>query len=421
MKKFISILGTGNYLNTKYYWKDKTKYVVTNFIQEATLKLICNDFDKQDQCLIFVTPQSYEKNWIENPQGKSYKGLTSVLSECNFEVKCIKIPEGNNEEEIWKIFQIIYETIEENDKLYVDITHSFRSLPMLLLVLLNYLTVLKNINVQSLTYGNWEGRDNDNFSPIIDLLPIIELQKWTIAANNFIKYGNAKMLVELTQKEIKPVLKETQGKDQAASDLRDFSKQLKVLSEILTTVRGKELLNNHIPSDIKKILSKINNNQILIAQLNPIVQKIEEKISEFSTDPMKRFYNAAKWCYGHEMYQQAYSFLFEGFITQICLENNLDAVIYQHRALVTSAIKIIIENIPEEKWNEECRNNKETVYKIIDSMKNMKQSDIIKYMSTIQDLRNDFMHAGLRENSSNAKKLIETLDNFFEKYANKFL
>jgi CRISPR-associated Csx2 family protein len=420
MKKFISILGTGNYTTTRYYWKEKSNYVETNFIQEATLKLLCSDFTKNDEVLIFVTQKSYQSNWIEKPVDKNYPGLEVMLKIYPFEVKCIQIPDGNNEEEIWDIFQKIYDSIEENDELYVDITHSFRSLPMLLLVLLNYLKVLKNVRIQSLTYGNWEGRDENNYSPIVDLLPLVELQDWTIAANNFIKYGNSKMLVELTQKEIQPILKETQGKNQAASELRSLSTQLKEFTEILTTVRGKELYKRDIPTNIKNTLSTVKNNHTIIAQLNPILKKIEEKISDFSTDPIKRFYNAAKWCYDHEMYQQAYSFLFEGFISQICLENNLNVESHQDRSLVTSAIRIIHDNIPEDKWNTECQNNKSVVKKLIESL-NIKDSDMLRYISSIQDLRNDFMHAGLRENSSNSKKLIETFDKFFNNYASQLL
>lgn len=48
------------------------------------------------------------------------------------------IPEGRNEQEMWEIFQKVYGQMHEGDELYIDLTHAFRYLPMLVLVLSNY-------------------------------------------------------------------------------------------------------------------------------------------------------------------------------------------------------------------------------------------------------------------------------------------
>jgi len=64
-----------------------------------------------------------------------------------------EIPDGKDTDEIWEIFDIIYNALEEDDNIYIDITHSFRYLPMLLLVLLNYAKYLKNIKIKQITYG----------------------------------------------------------------------------------------------------------------------------------------------------------------------------------------------------------------------------------------------------------------------------
>lgn len=412
-KKFISILGTGNYAKTKYYWKDKSNFVETHFAQEASIKLICNHFTNEDEIIIFVTDKSEKTNWVEQPEGKNYAGLSAVLSPLNIPLKSVRIPDGNTEDELWQIFETIFANIDNNDELYIDITHSFRSLPMILIVLLNYAKVLKNVQIRSITYGNWEGRDNDNFSPIIDLTPLSELQDWTIAANNFIKYGNAKMLVDLTNKEIQPILKETQGKNEAAADLRTFSKQLKEFSDVISTVRGKKLYEENLPGSIKDTLKKVKNSNNLIAQLNPILEKIEEKLSEFDSDPIKRLYNAVKWCIDHEMYQQAYSFCVEATLTKICNDNNLKIDDIINRTLVNSAVYIKKSNIPFDIWNETCKNNKIIVETLINYFSD--KSDLVENIVKLNDLRNDFMHAGFRENSVDAKKLVETINDIASK------
>lgn len=413
MKKFISLLGAGNYAKTKYYWKDKQNFFETHFAQEASFKLICNDFTETDQIIIFVTEKAEKTNWIEKPEGKNYTGLSSILSQLNVSVKSVRIPDGNTEEELWQIFEIIFSNIDNNDELYIDITHSFRSLPMILLVLLNYAKVLKNVQIKSISYGNWEGRDVDNFSPIIDLTPLSELQEWTIAANNFIKYGNAKMIVELTNKEIHPILKETQGKNEAAANLRKFSKQLNEFTNILTTVRGKEMFDYDLNSSIKETLSKVQNSNNLITQLNPILQKIEDKLSEFDNNHIKRLYSAGKWCISHEMYQQAYSFLIEGMITLVCIKNELDKENNDIRSLVTSAAKISAKKIPENEWKEIARKNLELTKKLVHYFK--ENSELARELNSLLDYRNDFMHGGFRQNSRNAQVLIDKINNSITK------
>ena len=77
-----------------------------------------------------------------------------------------------------------YEFVKGNYAIDFDgehITHAFRYLPMLVLVLANYAKFLKNVTVKSLTYGNYEAREGTN-APIVNLLPIAALQDWTTAA-----------------------------------------------------------------------------------------------------------------------------------------------------------------------------------------------------------------------------------------------
>ncbi len=408
MKKFISILGTTNYEITKYFWKEKSNNVETRFIQKATLDLICTDFQSSDQCLIFVTSKSLEKNWNK---------LENELSDLKgkFEIIHTEIPNGNNEEEIWKIFQIIYDSINNDDELYVDITHSLRYLPMLLFVLLNYLKVLKNVKVNSLTYGNFVGSDANNFSPIIDLLPLIELQDWTIAANNFIQYGNANMIVELTKKEIKPILRETKGGNIGASNLREFSDILKEFTESISTARGKYVYEKNFVDDVNRKLNIIKPSNGVIPQLNPILDKISEKISTFTSSPIERILNAVKWCIDHELYQQAYSFLIEGLITKFCVDNCLNVDDVKDRELVSCAGRIVIQKIEsqEDKWEGGCRERIEITRKLIQYFS--KRKNYVNDLARISDLRNDFMHAGFRKNSTHSNNLIQTLKTSFEK------
>src|SRR5690606_16601888 len=71
-------------------------------------------------------------------------------------IKTEDIPEGFSSEEIWSIFQKIVDNVHTGDIIYLDITHAFRSIPMLGMVLLNYLKALHRIEVKAIYYGAFE-------------------------------------------------------------------------------------------------------------------------------------------------------------------------------------------------------------------------------------------------------------------------
>jgi CRISPR-associated DxTHG motif protein len=68
--------------------------------------------------------------------------------------------------------------LKTKDKLYLDITHGFRYLPMLLLVLSNFAKKTKNIAVSHISYGNFEARSIETkIAPFVDLFPLAEIQE----------------------------------------------------------------------------------------------------------------------------------------------------------------------------------------------------------------------------------------------------
>jgi len=120
-KVFISFLGTNNYTPCVYSYGSSRSSAV-EFVQSALTEMFCTNWTKEDKVLVFITKEAEEKNWVKLQQ--EWHVDTSIT-------KGVFIPSGKNEEEIWQIFQIIYDCLEKSDELYVDITHSFRSIPLL--------------------------------------------------------------------------------------------------------------------------------------------------------------------------------------------------------------------------------------------------------------------------------------------------
>src|SRR5690606_7835290 len=103
---------------------------------------------------------SFNKNWIVNAYDHTRLGLRDELESLSkkkgFQVENIGIPEGHNEEELWEIFKTILDQLEEGDEIILDITHSFRYLPMLTFIIINYARIVKKCSLKAVYYGAFE-------------------------------------------------------------------------------------------------------------------------------------------------------------------------------------------------------------------------------------------------------------------------
>ena len=148
-KVFVSFLGTNNYLNTHYELNGEVSKPV-RFIQDALIDFICKEWTENDLILIFCTGGengSEKLNWFDNGHTRFNEsenlervGLQTIINNKNLNAQVSNkiIPEGFSEDEIWNIFDIVYEQLKENDEIYFDVTHAFRSIPMFSTVLFNY-------------------------------------------------------------------------------------------------------------------------------------------------------------------------------------------------------------------------------------------------------------------------------------------
>ena len=200
-KVFISFLGGTNYCYCDYQ-KDGKSYGNVRFIQEATLNYldVNSKWKETDVAMILLTKVAKDSNWIDNGQkdrdGKkicdeqtksTLEGLGTRLKKFKITEQVVdELPEGNDENEIWEIFERVFCKINEGDHLYFDITHGFRYLPMLVMVLCNYSKFLKKVTVESITYGNFEVARQLGHGLIVDLLPLTKLQDWTYAAGQYL-------------------------------------------------------------------------------------------------------------------------------------------------------------------------------------------------------------------------------------------
>lgn len=410
-KVFISILGTGNYNLCSYRQGDFTS-TETRFIQEATLDFLKarSEWSPTDAAYIFLTPTARIANWQAEPidiyvshEVKRYAGLEPTLDQMGlpFPVEPVDISEGGDEETIWSVFRSIYDRICEGDRLYIDITHSFRYLPMLLLVLTNYAKELKGAEVVSITYGNLDAKQ------LVDLGALIELQDWTVAAGEFLRNGRASGLAELTKERVTPILKATKGKSESAKGLRKLVDKLTTVSQDLTTIRGKEILGGKVFEELDKCTHGLDAG--LITPMGPLIDKIKDSFRDFDTkSSVSNGFVAARWCYRMQLYQQSITILQETMKAYVAASHGYPTDEEHYTELAAKAFHITKGSIAEDKWQlgESDPTDREKRAEVVRQyLAGSAVRELHPLYTEIGQLRNDFNHAGFRRNAVNGRDI----------------
>lgn len=413
-KVFISVLGFSNY-NECIYSKEGYNSNPVRFIQEATLGYLLQDSEwkESDSAYILLTEEAEKANWMDNGQKNrttgeyiSCEGLCTRLQKMNlpFVAQTINhLPHGNNEKEIWDIFERTFENLQEGDELYFDLTHGFRYLPMLVMVLINYSKFLKNTTVKSITYGNYESRDKENVAPIVDLLPLSALQDWTYAAGQFIDVGNVQRLVQLSKDKIRPIMIKSAGKDENAKNLTGFINYLSAVVDEMQTCRGINIMQATNLLKLRNLTSQLNDT--FVKPLNPIFTKIENQFDGYEENNAMNCFKAVQWCIDNGLYQQAITILLEGILTIVCLDCNVIITDRDERTLVSSVINLYLQKQLNGNWNFSSDYTEEQNIKISAYLNSSKLQTFAKVYKACSDLRNDMNHAGMRDGSINAANI----------------
>jgi len=410
---FLSFLGTNNYLECYYKFDDETK-ICTKYTQIAVLQKLNNEVD---DIFVFLTKDAKEKNWIGD--GNLY-GQLLKLGIPNEKIHPIDIPNGFDNRQLNEIFEIIVGKVTENAKLIIDVTHSFRSLPITFSSVLNYLKKVKNVQINHIYYGAFEvlgnPRDVDNvplenrIAPMLDITYLSAIQDWSFAIDNFLKFGNITELKSLSSQAINPILRETAGKDETARTINYIISSLDELLSYIYACRSKDLLlffnkdNGKIIRLINNLKTITENNNYLLPQLNEPFSKIKNKITSiYDENPIISTIKIVEWCIDFNWIQQGYTLLLENLITYLLSLLNEDYTKKENRNALSSAINIIYNSSPQETWKGDI--NKIKFY--IDQKEIFEK--FINDFVNLSDKRNDINHSGYRENSTDAKNISNLL------------
>ena len=430
-RKLISFLGTNKYVPTTYQlYEGKEGSYTSSYIQDALIHICCKDWTTEDEAIIFITEKAYIENWDHLTDEE--RRLKEVLKKGPLSYRPIEIPDGRTEEEIWEIFDLVSGQIGEGDQVILDITHGFRSIPLLAIVILNYVKAAKNVKILGVYYGAWESRDTTvtpNRAPIFDMTPLVEMQEWAQAVNTFLRYGNSGHLRDISKHQLNPLLKT----EKWAQNTRSFIESLYRFTMAINTCRGKSIQGVGKANErsimfafheLQEKLSILNESDESLKPLMPLLSKIEKRMKPFhGKDILQTGLATIQWCIDHDLIQQGYTALEETLITYLCIRFQLDPTKYEDREqIVGEALGRRIHKLKENKKQKEG-NQEESVKENEDSNQIKKiqeiydtlEPDLVTLANKIKDSRNDINHFGFTKEVATYSYFQENIKKDFKK------
>lgn len=348
----VSFLGTGPYTkgeNTREY--RKTLYKFDNFEMETPFIAVA--VAEKEQIDSFILLGTMKSMWEAVYEYFSFSGFDEgyywELAESGDISSSERVPEKDifsrlenalgNDSKIIPLFyglnkqQLDYNLkkilglekyLRDGDELFIDITHSFRSLPVFITTALFYLKDVssKNIKIKGIYYGMADLYSELNYAPVVKLDSILETIDWIKGAYSFKEFGNAYLISEKLEADDKSM----------AAKLKRFTnaKNLNLLNAMKTQIRDLKSLK----FDKLKSFASL----IVPSTINNFTKNFKdtEKQSDFQL-------NLAEWHLKNRNYSSALLVFVEALITYVCERENIDWSVKENRA--TAKGKIIYDRL----------------------------------------------------------------------------
>lgn len=461
---FIAILGVSLY--EPVYYEDMG--FITNeerqFVQTAIIEKYINEFEKDAKISIFVTQKAHDLNYVDREYtqndknraenwkdekkdrivvGKKKEGLESEIKKLfsgkNISVNHYIIPDGKNSNEIWDIYNTIYSVLDEGDNVIFDITHGYRSIPMMALSVVNYAKALKNCNLFAIQYGAFEAsRINDDgrkVTPIFNMTPFNEIMEWSNAADVFSKYGNASQIRRLYNSKLSSVNDKQKADWESIGEPIDYAESL---SKTLQTGRG--IGPAFVRNEKEKKSIKGAYNQFQHLQLNNykgkneiqpicnILIKAKNRFKDFEKAENYRVgFAVIKWYIDSGMIQQGYTALEETVVTYLCSRYKLNEVVYHNRDYIVKNALTFFAGYEKRKGDDKKLKKHEFFEKYFDKS-DMVDTDLKKLKKIYNELpaklgnifdnirkcRNDINHFGIRQSPKSYAVLENNLIEYYQ-------
>ncbi len=396
--KAISFLGynSNGYTETTYLNTTGELKYKTQFFQEALVEFYHPE-------VLYVLLTKTAETGI--PKGETISSWETLQKRLEGRVNLqpiFNVPEGHTQADIWNLFNLLTGCLQQDDRVLFDITHGFRSLPVLSLIAVSFLRVVRQVKIEGLIYGAFDAKNKEtNETPTFDLLPMVSLLEWTTATDQFLKTGNGQELASLLR----------QSDEEANQNL---AQSISAISGGLQLLRPMDVMAESAALSIN-----IEKAAPSIAQSVPpfvtLLKRVEQDYGSFALANPTDYTTHAKegllqqlkiinWYAAKGQFVQALCLAREWLPSLLCYHFNLDPLVnYPNRdemetLLAGGKIKdskgnIVKESSYLEEWNQ------------IPKAQRKQLTNLWGGTLNFANLRNDILHAGFRKNPRNAKQI----------------
>lgn len=390
----LSFLGTGTYGETTYTWEDRA--CEARFMPAALQSI----FDP-DELLVAQTPGAREKHGAD------------LQSACDY--TAVGVPRATGESDWWEMFNALAEAVPEDTKLTVDVTHGFRSQPLLALAVVFYLRAVKDVTLERVVYGAFEEGDEGR-SPVVDLTSFLDLIDWAQATDQFEKYGDAAPLQDMFQ----DIAGESRLGDRVALRLKPAGKTLRRLTQALSLNRPMETIEE--ADGLIEVLDGAMKDAVDVPAAVPVKQLLIQVTERFAplghaegTPFTSRGFTAQaamlRFYVETEQYLQAFTLAQEILVSWVCVQNDFDPLARGAKKPARKgrkgarALLADWDNLSEQKRKSELGTREQTV---------------ARQWEQLREKRNDVAHAGFSHNPRPSKELINDAESLLMDIAEFF-
>lgn len=387
----ISFLGTGNYQPVTYQWGDRTLH--TALFPTAMPKF----FPELTAAKIFVTPEAEAKHG-------------AMLSEQwpeGWKPEFVPIPSGATTDEVWQIFDAIVKAIPRDARVVFDITHAFRSIPLVSVLAAAYLWSTRNVRLHGLVYGAFEAKVGDPpIAPVFDLTPMVKLLEWISAVERFRHHLDGTPLNELLD-EIQNKAHTNRSPD-APRQLKKAGDELSKLTDALLLGRVREVL-----TQAPRLQKTLGNKNLadeagrwakpLVLMLEPIMELLRE-IGEADELDIAAHGRMSQLFARRRLYMPAITVFREWVVSRVCEVagfNGKELVKEQNRTEIERVLGTCID----------AAKNDRPMPSEPQWLSLAEQQGLIRLWKSLPHIRNDIDHAGMKQEAMHASSLIKNVRN----------
>lgn len=424
-KKLLTFLGMGEYDKVTYVFGEEKMKVKAAQIASALTVVYTEKWTSEDSIIVFTTPEAKALRW---PALENELLALKKIKDYKWDLKFRMIPNVRNDEDIREVFRIIVEALDNRDEVIFDITHSFRSIPFISLVAINYAKLIKKVNILRIIYGVYV--ENQQEANILNLSPLNELLELTFSVHSFIKHGDAGGLRDIVTKS---------GKDDSyyGKSIADVFDAVADFSSDISVCRGFPanddkswnrktsfvLAYKAIKDAIEKAKDTFNKDGTF-SEMNLLMQLIEDKTQSFNTDDVLMLSLAfIKWCIDANMIQQGYTALEEALKTFVIV-NYKDIIkkavpdAQDKKMLFNQNIRFEIANkvLTVSAENEKGWKIKEQYRDVIKEIIGKVPKDLKSISWSIKKYRNSINHMGFAKERISHEELKDKLKEFYTRF-----